>query len=511
MAFATSPGSYGSPDSSWRVTRRASANCRTVSGSDTSSPSRSSSGNPRAVIISATSSSSSGSASAGDSRTSSSSAAQRLIHSCSSRPGSCTAASLPATRGSSNHGSKLPRVQVLVVGSGAREHALAWRLRHSPLLDELHAAPGNPGIATLGRCHPVRADDGDGLLALATTLEVDLVVIGPEAPLVAGVADVLRQNGIAVFGPSAEAARIEGSKAFAKDVLRAAGVPTAETLAVARPPCVVKADGLASGKGVFVCRTGDELDAALRAVRLFEGGVVIEELLEGREVSLFAVADGRRVVLLGAAQDFKRSGDGDTGPNTGGMGACSPVPWLEDAEALVASIHQPVVDELARRGAPFVGCLFAGLMITDDGPKVLEFNARFGDPETQVLMPRVEFDLLAALAEAAAGRARPGLLTQSEEAAVTVVLAGARYPERSDDAGAPIAGAEEVEGDGVIVFHGGTAVRNGSVVTSGGRILSVTALGASLEEARRKAYRAVDHVRFEGMRYRRDIAAVTDA
>ena len=400
---------------------------------------------------------------------------------------------------------------MLIVGSGAREHALAWGIAKSPALTALHAAPGNPGIAKLGRCHPVRADDGDGLLGLAVTLAADLVVIGPEAPLVAGVADELRHAGIAVFGPGAEAARIEGSKSFAKEVMRAAGVPAAAPLAVARPPCVVKADGLAAGKGVFVCRTRTELDEGLRRAAALGGPLVIEELLEGREVSLFALCDGTRAVPLGAARDYKRAGDGDRGPNTGGMGAYSPVPWLGDAEALVERIHQPVVDELARRGSPFVGCLFAGLMITDDGPRVLEFNARFGDPETQVLVPRLGGDLLAALAEAAAGRARPGLLTQSEEAAVTVVLAGARYPERSDDAGAPIAGAEEVEGDGVIVFHGGTAVRNGSVVTSGGRILSVTALGASLEEARRKAYRAVDHVRFEGMRYRRDIAAVTDA
>jgi len=397
-----------------------------------------------------------------------------------------------------------------VVGSGAREHALAWSLARSPRLTELHAAPGNPGIAALGRCHPVRADDGDGLLALALTLEADLVVVGPEAPLVAGVADQLRRNGIAVFGPSAEAARIEGSKAFAKDVLRAAGVPTAETLAVARPPCVVKADGLASGKGVFVCRTGDELDAALRAVRQFEGGVVIEELLEGREVSLFAVADGRRVVLLGAAQDFKRSGDGDTGPNTGGMGAYSPVPWLEDAEALVASIHQPVVDELARRGAPFVGCLFAGLMITDDGPKVLEFNARFGDPETQVLMPRVEFDLLELLSAAAHGDLDGAAATLDGRSAVTVVLTGPDYPARSDYSGAPISGVEVAEAAGALVFHGGTAMRDGTLVTNGGRILSVSAVGSTVAEARAHAYAAAGMIDFDGLRHRTDIAADVD-
>jgi phosphoribosylamine---glycine ligase len=402
-------------------------------------------------------------------------------------------------------------VQVVVVGSGAREHALAWRLARSPNLTELHAAPGNPGISALGRCHPVRADDGDGLLALAVTLEADLVVIGPEGPLVAGVGDQLRRNGIAVFGPGAEAARIEGSKAFAKDVMHAAGVPTTETLAVARPPCVVKADGLAAGKGVFVCRTADELDAALRAVQQFDGGVVIEELLEGREVSLFALCDGRRAVPLGAAQDFKRIGDGDTGPNTGGMGAYSPVPWLVDADELVERIHQPVVDELARRGTPFVGCLFAGLMLTADGPKVLEFNARFGDPETQVLMPLLDCDLLEVLAAAAHGNLRGAEPSSTDDAAVTVVLAGPEYPARSDYTGAAIEGVDSAIAAGALVFHAGTAMRGDTLVTNGGRILSVTGLGGTVAEARAHAYAAAGMIRFEGARHRTDIAAAVDA
>ena len=290
-------------------------------------------------------------------------------------------------------------MNVLLVGAGAREHALAWRLAQSPSLTELHAAPGNPGIAALGSCHPVRADDGDGLLGLALTLGIELVVIGPEGPLVAGVADELRRNGIAVFGPSAAAARIEGSKTFAKDVLRAAGVPAAAALSVARPPCVVKADGLAAGKGVFVCRTADELEVGAakrpgarrrhrdRGAARRPGGLALR-----------ALRRPGRSCRSAAAQDFKRIGDGDTGPNTGGMGAYSPVPWLGDLEALTEAVHQPVIDELARRGTPFVGCLFAGLMLTDDGPRVLEFNARFGDPETQVLMPRLEGDLLEVLA-----------------------------------------------------------------------------------------------------------------
>src|SRR5205823_62635 len=247
-----------------------------------------------------------------------------------------------------------------------------------PELEELHAAPGNPGLAKLGQCHPVRAEDGEGLLALAGSLAADLVVVGPEAPLVAGVADELRHLGLAVFGPSAGAARIEGSKSFAKDVMHVAGVPTAEALSVARAPCVIKADGLAAGKGVFVCRTQEELDAALRAAAAFGDLILIEELLDGEEVSLFAVCDGARAVPLPAVQDFKRIGDGDEGPNTGGMGSYSPVPV--DVDDFVEVIHQPVLDELHARGTPFVGVLFAGVMLTDDGPRVLEFNCRFGDP-----------------------------------------------------------------------------------------------------------------------------------
>jgi len=399
-------------------------------------------------------------------------------------------------------------VIVLVVGSGAREHALAWRIGQSGELSELHAAPGNPGIAALGQCHPVRADDGDGLLSLALTIGADLVVIGPEGPLVAGVADLLRQNGVAVFGPSAAAARIEGSKTFAKDVLRSAGVPTAETLSVARAPCVIKADGLAAGKGVFVCRTAEEVDAALLELAVLGGDFVIEELLDGPEVSLFALSDGATVVPLGAAQDFKRSRDGDEGPNTGGMGAYSPLPWLTDTKALVEAIHAPVIEQLARRGAPFVGCLFAGLMLTADGPKVLEFNARFGDPETQVLMPRVGDGLLPALAAAAHGTLGSTTVELSDDAAVTVVLAGPEYPARSDYAGVPIAGIDAAEEAGALVFHGGTAVRDRHVVTNGGRILSVTGTGPTVADARSRAYAAAHLISFDGVQFRRDIAAV---
>jgi phosphoribosylamine---glycine ligase len=394
-------------------------------------------------------------------------------------------------------------VKVLLVGSGGREHALAWKLAAASSLEELHAAPGNPGIARLGSCHPLRAEDGEGLLALARASDIDLVVVGPEAPLVSGVADELRHAGIAVFGPSAAAARIEGSKLFAKDVMRAAGVPTAEALAVARPPCVLKADGLAAGKGVFVCRTTEELDAGLAAVSTFGESVVIEELLEGEEVSVLALCDGASAVALPPAQDFKRVGDGDTGPNTGGMGSFSPV--AIDPNEILETVHRPVLEELAARGAPFVGTLFAGLMLTDDGPRVLEFNCRFGDPETQSIVPRVEGDFLAALAAAARGDLPGAELTAVEDAAVTVVLAAGDYPARGD-AGSPIEGIAEAEETGALVFHAGTALHGDRLVTNGGRILNVTARGESIAQARDRAYTACELISFPGMRYRRDIA-----
>jgi phosphoribosylamine--glycine ligase len=395
-------------------------------------------------------------------------------------------------------------VKVLVVGSGGREHALAWKLAQSSSLAQLHCAPGNPGMGQLGDCHPVRAEDGEGLLGLSRALDVDLVVVGPEAPLVAGVADELRHNGIAVFGPGAEAARIEGSKAFAKDVLTAARVPTAEPMSVARPPCVVKADGLAAGKGVFVCHTQDELDAALPAVAALGEAFVVEELLEGTEVSVFAVCDGVNAVPLPAARDFKRAFDGDEGPNTGGMGSYSPVSGI-DPEELVDVVHRPVLAELERRGAPFIGALFAGLMLTDDGVRVLEFNCRFGDPETQSLLPRLEGDLLGALAAAAEGDARGIELDAVDDAAVTVVIVGGEYPAQNDT-GAAIDGIDAAEATGAVVFHAGTALRGETLVTNGGRILDVTATGTTVHDARDRAYAAARCVSFTGARYRTDIA-----
>ena len=401
-------------------------------------------------------------------------------------------------------------MKVLLVGSGGREHALAWKLSEAPHLEELHAAPGNPGIAALGRCHPVRAEDGEGLLALAGSLEADLVIVGPEAPLVAGVADELRHSGVAVFGPGAAAARIEGSKSFAKEVMRTAGVPTAETLSIARPPCVIKADGLAAGKGVFVCRTPEELDVALTAANAFGDAIVIEELLEGEELSVLAVCDGVRALALPAVQDFKRVEEGDTGPNTGGMGSYSPVAGFDSAEIedLLDTIHRPVLDELATRGAPFIGVLFAGLMLTDDGPRVLEFNCRFGDPETQSLLPRLEDDLLGALVAAAAGDLSRIELKVSDAAAVTIVLAAPGYP-ASGDVGSPIEGIDDAGETGALVFHAGTALQGDRLVTNGGRILNVTATGETVADARERAYGACERITFPGMRYRKDIAAVT--
>jgi phosphoribosylamine--glycine ligase len=348
----------------------------------------------------------------------------------------------------------------------------------------------------------VRADDSAALVSLALELRIDLVVVGPEAPLVAGLADELRHRGIAVFGPSAAASQIEGSKAFAKEVMDAAGVPTARTLPVARPPCVVKLDGLAAGKGVWVCRTQDELDSALDAAEASGGAFHVEELLEGPELSVFAVSVGEAAVAFPPARDYKRIGNGDTGPNTGGMGSFSPLPDVsdEDAEKILEAVHLPVLGVLSRRGTPFHGLLYAGLMRTEDGLRVIEFNCRFGDPETQSLLPRLESDLL---------RLLMGDLSQpevGERAAVTVVLSGGDYPERGDQ-GTPIEGIEAAEATGALVFHAGTALHDGRVVTNGGRILNVVGVGDTTAEARTAAYEAVAHIDFAGMHFRNDIAA----
>lgn len=412
-------------------------------------------------------------------------------------------------------------MRVLLLGSGGREHALAWKLAQSPRLSALLCGPGNPGTAKLGRNLPLKAEDPGAVAALARQERVELVVVGPEAPLVAGVADALAAEGIPCFGPVAAAARLEGSKAFAKEVMAEAGVPTAdfqvftdvaaaEAYAVAQGRIVVKADGLASGKGVIVAPDAESARAAVRAVAAMGSAgqrMVLEELLEGEEVSVIALCDGERYVLLPPAQDHKRVGEGDTGPNTGGMGAYCPVPFLS-AEALAQvgeRVIAPMLAVMRKRGAPFKGALYAGLMLTRSGPKVLEFNARFGDPETQVLMLQLGEDLLPLLEACARGRLEPRPLTLAPGASVGVVLAAENYPE-TPRRGQRIHGVEAVP-SGASVFLAGAEEKEGALLTSGGRVMTVCARGMDLVEARERAYAAISGLRFEGMHFRRDIGA----
>jgi len=408
-------------------------------------------------------------------------------------------------------------LRVLVVGSGGREHALCLALSHDPAVTEVHAAPGNPGTAAIATLHPLDLLDGAAVAALATELGVNLVVVGPEAPLVAGVADAVREVGIACFGPSAAAAQLEGSKTFAKDVMARAGVPTARARTCSArpeietaldefgPPYVVKDDGLAAGKGVVV--TEDRGAAVQHGLAC--GRVVVEEFLDGPEVSLFAISDGRVVRALQPAQDFKRVGDGDAGPNTGGMGAYTPLPWVPDD--LVAEVTrivlQPTVDEMARRGTPFVGLLYAGLALTSRGVRVIEFNARFGDPETQPLLARLATPLGAVLYAAATGdlAAQPELEWGSG-AAVAVVLAAEDYP-ATPRVGGVITGLDSVAATGASVLQAGTAYDGeGRVVSSGGRVLAVVGTGDDLATARTQAYAGIAGIGLDGSFYRRDIA-----
>jgi len=422
-------------------------------------------------------------------------------------------------------------VRVLVVGSGGREHALVRTLLRSPQAPEVLCAPGNAGIRRDALPLGAAADDPAALARAARDAGVDLVVVGPEAPLVAGLADALAAERVRCFGPVAAAARLEGSKAFAKEIMQAAGVATAAHRVVSTVdegigaiggyPAVIKADGLAAGKGVVIAADERDARAALEAMlvarRFGDGPVVVEEFLAGEELSLLALCDGERAVPLAPARDYKRIGDGDTGPNTGGMGSYSPVAGTDQlVRDVVASVHQPVVEELARRGTPFHGVLYAGLMLTeptssagtggDGGPKVLEFNVRFGDPETQVVLPRLRSDLLALLLAAT----EPGGLAGADpewdpRAAVCVVLASRGYP-ASSSSGDVIGGLEDVPA-GVEVFHAGTAERDDDIVTAGGRVLGVTALGDDRDAARSAAYAAADMISFAGAQLRRDVAA----
>lgn len=417
-------------------------------------------------------------------------------------------------------------MKVLVIGSGAREHALCRSLSLDAAVTALHCAPGNAGIADVAELHQVDALDGAAVAALAAKLGAALVVVGPEAPLVAGVADAVREAGIPCFGPSREAALLEGSKAFAKDVMAGAGVPTARSYVCTTPaevdealdafgaPYVVKDDGLAAGKGVVV--TADIEQA--RAHALACGRVVIEEFLDGPEVSLFAVTDGVTVVPLRPAQDFKRALDGDEGPNTGGMGAYSPLPWADPklVDEVMDTVLQPTVDELRRRGTPFSGLLYAGLAITSRGVRVIEFNARFGDPETQVVLARLRTPLGGLLLAAASGTlADLPPLRWSDDAAVTVVVASHNYP-GTPRTGDPITGLADVaaqDAPHTYVLHAGTRRAGDAVVSAGGRVLSVTATGADLAQARERAYAAVSRIRLDGSQHRTDIAekAAADA
>jgi len=416
-------------------------------------------------------------------------------------------------------------VKVLVVGGGGREHALAWKLAQSPRLTRLYAAPGNPGIAAHADCAPVRDTDLDELVALARRERVELAVIGPELPLSLGLRDRLSDAGVLVFGPSQAAARLESSKAFAKDLMARYGIPTArfrafQDAAAARrfcrelgAPLVVKADGLAAGKGAMVCATLPEADAAIRLC-LDEGAfgaagrtVVVEEFMTGEEASFFVITDGASALPLPAAQDHKTIFDDDRGPNTGGMGAYSPAPVMDEAMTgrVMEEIVTPTLAAMAKEGAPYAGVLFVGLMIGPDGPRVVEFNCRFGDPECQAILPRLDEDIVPVFEAVASGRGLPASLRWRREASVCVVLASPGYP-GTPRAGLPIEGVEAAAAlPGVHVFHAGTARRDGALLTAGGRVLGVQTLGGDIRAAIERAYDAVGRIRFEGMQFRHDI------
>jgi len=404
-------------------------------------------------------------------------------------------------------------LRVLLIGSGGREHALAAALNRDPALEELHVAPGNPGISEIALCHPINTDKNAEVIDLAKKLNIDLIVVGPEKPLVNGLADAAKAAGIPCFGPSKAAAQLEGSKDFAKQVMRDAGVPTArfftctkkEEIEIALDtfgaPYVVKHDGLAAGKGVVV--TDDRTFAIEHALQSSQ--VVIEEFLDGPEVSLFGISDGHNIIAMQPAQDFKRAFDGDLGPNTGGMGAYSPLPWAPDEiiEETLTRVLNPTIKEMEARGTPFVGLLYAGLAITHTGTKVIEFNARFGDPETEVLLPRLKTPLAQLLLKAATGKLKGETLEWSQDSAVTVVLASEGYP-ANPVLGEPIMGIAPIAGSNV--FHAGTTIRDGILHSSGGRVLAVTGVGSDLTEARNKAYRVISAITLQGSHYRSDIA-----
>lgn len=417
-------------------------------------------------------------------------------------------------------------MKVLVIGSGGREHAIVWKLHQSERVSAIYAAPGNVGMSDIATCVPIGVDDLDGLLNFAVKEKIDLTVVGPELPLTLGVVDRFQEKGLRCFGPSKAAAQLEGSKAFSKDLMRRYGIPTAayesftdydQACAFVREigaPCVVKADGLAAGKGVIICETEDEAADAL--AQMLQGNafgdagtrVVVEAFLQGQEVSVLAFADGTHVVPMVSAQDHKRIFDGDQGPNTGGMGAYSPAPIYtpELAAEVEKTIIEPTIRAMAEEGMPFTGILYTGLMLTDDGPKVLEYNVRFGDPETQPVLMRMNSDLCEIFEAALDATLDQITLTWHDDAAVCVVLAAGGYPAKPEK-GMVISGLDADFGENVMVFHAGTTAQNDTVITNGGRVLNVTALGKDIPTAIRNCYNAVSHIRFENMQYRKDIGA----
>ena len=415
-------------------------------------------------------------------------------------------------------------MKVLVIGSGGREHALVWKISQSPLVDKIYCAPGNAGIGQLAECVAIKADDLDGLLDFALQQEIGLTVVGPEVPLTMGIVDKFQEKGLKIFGPSAKAAEIEGSKTFAKDLMAKYGIPTAKYgaftdaaeakafLTEVGLPCVVKADGLAAGKGVLICETREEAETAIADIlvdnKFGNAGsrVVVEEFLTGQEVCMLAFSDGKTIVPMVSSQDHKRIWDGDKGLNTGGMGAYSPAPiYTPDVHAMVVpQVLEATIAAMEQEGRPFAGILYAGLMLTADGPKVLEFNARFGDPETQAVLPRLKSDLVEIFLAIIDGRLHEMHIEWYEEAAVCVVIASGGYPETSDK-GRVITGLEEAAATGAIVFHAGTKETDGNIVTNGGRVLGISALGKDIAAAIANAYKGVEAIKFENMQYRTDI------
>lgn len=417
-------------------------------------------------------------------------------------------------------------MNILVIGSGAREHTLVWKIKQSPKANKIYCAPGNAGIATLAECVDIAADDITALLKFAQDNHIDLTVVGPEAPLVLGIVDVFEQHGLKIFGPNQAAAQLEGSKAFSKDFLHRRNIPTAiykvfddpkaalEFLAQAQFPLVVKADGLAAGKGVVICKNLKEANQAVDEImvqKIFKSAgdrVVIEECLEGPEASILAISDGKHFFVLETAQDHKRIFDDDLGPNTGGMGAYSPAPVVtpEMMNKVISRIIEPTIRGMYKEGHPFKGVLYAGVMLTYQGPQVLEFNVRFGDPETEAVLPRLKSDLVDVMLASIDGKLEKMLLKWDDRPCVCVVIASGGYP-GTYETGKNIEGLEDIQDPDTVVFHAGTKLKDGHVVTAGGRVLGVTSLGVTMEDAIARVYKSVDKIKFERAFFRRDIAA----